>query len=139
MLNLSSCNLHRTPIHGIMGLTALLLDSELSTDQRESLHSVKECANLLLHIINSILDLAKIEAGRVEVEFVPFNVRKLVSSTMKMLAARAQERQLELQWSVESSIPELMVGDSGKIQQCLLNLGKYTLLIQVLAAIYGQD
>ncbi|CAM6090992.1 unnamed protein product [Calypogeia fissa] len=112
----------RTPIHGIMGLTALLLDSELSVDQRDSLSSVKECANLLLHIINSILDLAKIEAGRVEVELVPFNVRQLVSSTMRMLATRGLERHLELLWEVDSAIPEWMVGDSGKIQQCLLNL-----------------
>jgi osomolarity two-component system sensor histidine kinase NIK1 len=112
----------RTPIHGILGLTALLLESELSVDQKESLVSVKECADLLLHIINSVLDLAKIEAGRLEVETVPFNIRKMVSSTFRMLHARAQERGLKLLWDVDRGVPHSLVGDVGKLQQCLLNL-----------------
>lgn len=112
----------RTPIHGILGLTALLLESELSVDQKESLVSVKECADLLLHIINSVLDLAKIEAGRLEVETVPFNIRKMVSSTFRMLHARAQERGLKLLWDVDRGVPHSLVGDVGKVQQCLLNL-----------------
>jgi signal transduction histidine kinase len=103
-------------------LTALLLESELSEDQKESLISVKECADLLLHIINSVLDLAKIEAGRLEVESVPFNIGKLVSSTLRMLQARAQERGLQLLWEVDIGVPQVLVGDVGKIQQCLLNL-----------------
>jgi len=113
----------RTPIHGILGLTALLLESELSVDQKESLVSVKECADLLLHIINSVLDLAKIEAGRLEVERVPFNIRKMVSSTFRMLQARAQERGLKMFWEVDRGVPLSLVGDVGKLQQCLLNLG----------------
>ena len=113
----------RTPIHGVMGLTALVLESELTDDQRESLVSVKECADLLLHIINSVLDLAKIEAGRLELETVPFNIRKMVSSTFRMLQARAQEQGLKLWWEVDKSVPTSFVGDVGKLQQCLLNLG----------------
>lgn len=113
----------RTPIHGILGLTALLLESELTPDQKESLVSVKECADLLLHIINSVLDLAKIEAGRLEVENVPFNIRKMVSSTFRMLQARAQQRGLELVLEVDKGVPQSLVGDVGKLQQCLLNLG----------------
>uniref|UniRef100_A0A7I4DWL5 histidine kinase n=1 Tax=Physcomitrium patens TaxID=3218 RepID=A0A7I4DWL5_PHYPA len=112
----------RTPIHGILGLTALLLESDLSPDQTESLQSVKECADLLLHIINSVLDLAKIEAGRLEVEKVPFNIRKMVSSTFRMLQARAQQRGLKLLWEVDKSVPQTLMGDVGKLQQCLLNL-----------------
>ncbi|CAK9216124.1 unnamed protein product [Sphagnum troendelagicum] len=112
----------RTPIHGILGLTALLLESELSDEQKESLMSVKECADLLLHIINSVLDLAKIESGRLEVERVPFNIEKMVSSTLRMLQARAQERGLQLLWEVDRQVPQVLVGDVGKIQQCLLNL-----------------
>jgi hypothetical protein len=92
----------RTPIHGVMGLTALVLESELTDDQRESLVSVKECADLLLHIINS---------------------RKMVSSTFRMLQARAQEQGLKLWWEVDKSVPTSFVGDVGKLQQCLLNLG----------------
>lgn len=104
-------------------MTALLLESELSSDQEESLISVKECADLLLHIINSVLDLAKIEAGRLEVEKVPFSMRKMVSSTLRMMEARAQERGLRLLWEVHSGVPNLLGGDVGKLQQCLLNLG----------------
>jgi signal transduction histidine kinase len=107
-------------------LTALLLESELTSDQEESLVSVKECADLLLHIINSVLDLAKIEAGRLEVEKVPFNIRKMVSSTFRMLQARAQQRGLQLLWEVEKSVPQTLVGDVGKLQQCLMNLGACT-------------
>lgn len=117
----------RTPIHGILGLTALLLESELTPDQKESLFSVKECADLLLHIINSVLDLAKIEAGRLEVEKVPFNIRKMVSSTFRMMQARAHAHGLQLLWEVDTGVPQSLVGDVGKLQQCLLNLGQCTL------------
>lgn len=113
----------RTPIHGILGLTALLLESELTSDQRDSLLSVKECADLLLHIINSVLDLSKIEAGRLEVETVSFSVRKMVSSTLRMMQARACAHNLQLLWDIEGAVPDTVVGDPGKLQQCLLNLG----------------
>lgn len=116
-------NIGRTPIHGILGLTALLLESELTSDQRESLLSVKECADLLLHIINSVLDLSKIEAGRLEVETVSFSVRKMVSSTLRMMQARACAHNLQLLWDIEGAVPDTVVGDPGKLQQCLLNLG----------------
>jgi osomolarity two-component system sensor histidine kinase NIK1 len=112
----------RTPIHGILGLTALLLESELTCDQKESLVSVKECADLLLHIINSVLDLAKIEAGRLEVENVLFNIRKMASSTFRMLQPRAQQRGLGLLLEIDNGVPHSLVGDVGKLQQCLLNL-----------------
>lgn len=125
----------RTPIHGILGLTALLLESELTPDQKESLFSVKECADLLLHIINSVLDLAKIEAGRLEVEKVPFNIRKMVSSTFRMMQARAQAHGLQLLWEVDTGVPQSLVGDVGKLQQCLLNLGQCTLVILLIVII----
>uniref|UniRef100_A0A7I4DWQ9 histidine kinase n=1 Tax=Physcomitrium patens TaxID=3218 RepID=A0A7I4DWQ9_PHYPA len=112
----------RTPIHGILGLTALLLESQLTADQRESLMSVKECADLLLHIINSVLDLSKIEAGRLDIETVPFSIRKMVSSTLRMMQARAQAHNLQLLWHIEGAVPDNLVGDPGKLQQCLLNL-----------------
>jgi signal transduction histidine kinase len=112
----------RTPIHGILGLTTLLLESKLTSDQKESLISLKECADLLLHIINSVLDLTKIEAGRLEIEKVPFSIRRLVSSTLRMLLTRAQDRGLQLLWEVEGGVPDLLIGDAGKLQQCLLNL-----------------
>lgn len=112
----------RTPIHGILGMTGLLLESTLNADQRDNLLSLKECADLLLHIINSILDLAKIEAGRLEVECVGFSIRRMVTSTMRMLLPRAQSCGLKLLWIVDVDVPDLCRGDPGKIQQCLLNL-----------------
>eukprot|EP00246_Nothoceros_aenigmaticus_P013323 TRINITY_DN4535_c0_g1_i1.p1 TRINITY_DN4535_c0_g1~~TRINITY_DN4535_c0_g1_i1.p1 ORF type:complete len:950 (-),score=142.11 TRINITY_DN4535_c0_g1_i1:345-3143(-) len=112
----------RTPIHGILGMTGLLLESSLNSDQRDNLLSLKECADLLLHIINSILDLAKIEAGRLEVECVHFSIRQMVSSTMRMLLSRAQSFGLKLLCSVDADVPDLCRGDPGKLQQCLLNL-----------------
>lgn len=120
-------HLDRTPIHGILGLAALLLESQLTADQRESLMSLKECADLLLHIINSVLDLSKIEAGRLEVETIPFSIRKTMSSTLRMMQARANAHQLQLLWHIDTAVPDLVVGDSGKLQQCLLNLGMLSL------------
>lgn len=100
-----------------------MLESQLTSDQRESLMSVKECADLLLHIINSVLDLSKIEAGQLEVETVPFSIRKTVSSTLRMMQARAQAHNLHLLWHIDGGVPDKVVGDPGKLQQCLLNLG----------------
>ncbi len=88
---------------------------------------MKECADLLLHIINSVLDLTKIEAGRLEIEKVPFSIRRLVSSTLRMLQTRAQDRGLQLLWEVEGGVPDLLIGDAGKVQQCLLNLGTFAI------------
>jgi signal transduction histidine kinase len=90
----------------------------------ENLLSIKDCADLLLHIINSILDLAKIEAGRLEIETVPFSIRKVVSGTLRMLQIRAKERGLQLLWKVDVDVPPIIAGDPGKLQQCLLNLGE---------------
>lgn len=87
--------------------------------------SVKECADLLLHIINSVLDLSKIEAGRLDIETVPFSIRKMVSSTLRMMQARAQAHNLQLLWHIEGAVPDNLVGDPGKLQQCLLNLGMH--------------
>lgn len=132
----SNSKLYRTPIHGILGLTALLLESQLTADQRESLMSVKECADLLLHIINSVLDLSKIEAGRLEVETVPFSIRKMVSSTLRIMQARAQTHNLQLLWHIDGEVPDSVVGDPGKLQQCLLNLGMLFLGFMVLVTLF---
>ncbi|KAL3695451.1 hypothetical protein R1sor_009527 [Riccia sorocarpa] len=112
----------RTPILGILGLTDLLFQSELTADQLDNMMSVKDCADLLLHIINNILDLAKLEAGRLQVEYIPFKLRDVVSTSLRMLQDRAKARGILLLWKVDSRVPTLVGGDPGKLQQCLINL-----------------
>eukprot|EP00250_Pteridium_aquilinum_P013222 c2120_g1_i1 orf=102-2372(+) len=112
----------RTPIHGIIGMASLALDTELSEEQREHLETVSQSADCLLHIVNAILDLAKIEAGRLELEHVPFNLIETIGSTMKMLQVRAKQKRLDLSWNVPSEVPIHLVGDAGRLQQCILNL-----------------
>lgn len=112
----------RTPIHGIIGMASLALDTELSEEQREHLETVSQSADCLLHIVNAILDLAKIEAGRLELEHVPFNLVETIGSTMKMLQVRAKQKRLNLSWNVPPEVPVHLVGDAGRLQQCILNL-----------------
>lgn len=112
----------RTPIHGIIGMSSLALDTDLTDEQREHLETVSQSADCLLHIVNAILDLAKIEAGRLELEHVPFNLLDTIGSTMKMLQVRAKQKQLDLSWEVSRGVPVHLVGDAGRLQQCLLNL-----------------
>ncbi|KAH7422099.1 hypothetical protein KP509_13G090600 [Ceratopteris richardii] len=112
----------RTPIHGIIGMASLALDTQLSEEQREHLETVSQSADCLLHIVNAILDLAKIEAGRLELEHVPFNLVEMIGSTMKMLQVRAKQKHLEFSWNVDPKVPVHLVGDAGRLQQCILNL-----------------
>ncbi|KAH7445662.1 hypothetical protein KP509_01G019100 [Ceratopteris richardii] len=112
----------RTPIHGIIGMTSLALDTDLKNEQREHLETVSQSASCLLHIVNALLDLAKIEAGRLELEHVPFSLSNIIESTMKMLQARAKQKNLEFTWDVSSDLPAYFIGDAGRLQQCILNL-----------------
>ncbi|KAL2621373.1 hypothetical protein R1flu_001578 [Riccia fluitans] len=112
----------RTPIHGIIGMASLALDTDLTDEQREHLETVAQSADCLLHIVNATLDLAKIEAGRLELENVPFSISDTIGSTMKMLQVRARQKQLELSWDVDPNVPDHLLGDAGRLQQCILNL-----------------
>ncbi|GLJ04637.1 hypothetical protein SUGI_0000330 [Cryptomeria japonica] len=112
----------RTPIHGIIGMASLALDTHLTEEQREHLLTVSESADCLLHIVNAILDLAKIEAGRLELEHVPFKLSDVIGSTIKMLQVRSKQKQLELSWDIAVDVPDNLVGDPSRLQQCILNL-----------------
>ncbi len=112
----------RTPMNGILGMTELALDTDLSDEQREYLELIKTSADALLSIINDILDFSKIESGKMELEKVSFSIRSLLATTEKTLAMRADQRNLELAYEVEDSIPDMLVGDPGRFRQILTNL-----------------
>lgn len=112
----------RTPMNGIIGMTELALDTELNAEQREYLSMVKSSADALLTIINDILDFSKIESGKLELERVEFDVRTLFSHAEKALALRAVQKGVELVYDVDSEIPDMLIGDPGRIRQVLTNL-----------------
>jgi PAS domain S-box-containing protein len=112
----------RTPLNGVMGMTDLALETELTSEQREYLETVKLSADSLLTVINDILDFSKMEAGKIELEVLDFNLRDCVETTLKTLALRADEKNLELMCEVAPEIPELVRGDSNRLRQVILNL-----------------
>ena len=102
----------RTPMNGVMGMTELVLDTELTAEQRDYLNTVKASADSMLSVINDILDFSKIEAGRLELDPVSFDIRDLVEETVRALALRAHEKGLELICDVLPEVPEYVVGDA---------------------------
>ncbi|MBT5860647.1 MAG: hypothetical protein HOH89_05795, partial [Alphaproteobacteria bacterium] len=112
----------RTPINGILGMNDLLLDSQLSPDQREYAETVRDSGEALLGIITDILDFSKIEAGRLELEELDFSLADLIGSVVRLLDPRAQEKNLNISWRVDMEIPPLLRGDPGRLRQVLLNL-----------------
>ena len=112
----------RTPMNGVMGMTDLVLDTELTPEQRDCLNTVKFSADSMLTVINDILDFSKIEAGRLELDPIPFNLRDHVEESARVLAVQAHEKGLELVCNVESDVPEYAVGDVTRLRQILVNL-----------------
>ena len=112
----------RTPMNGIIGMTDLVLDSELTADQRDSLATVRTSADTLLSILNDILDLSKIESRKLTLEVVPLSVRAVVADTVKPLAVRAHQKGLELICDIEPDVPAAVLGDPTRLQQILTNL-----------------
>ena len=112
----------RTPMNGIMGMTELVLDTELQDEQREFLEIVKSSADSLLAIINDILDFSKIEAGRLELESVPIDLATLVEETVRSFGPRAHGKGLELLCDIGEDVPESVAGDPTRLRQVLVNL-----------------
>ncbi len=112
----------RTPMNGIMGMTELVLDSDLTDDQRECLLIVKSSADSLLTVINDVLDFSKIEAGRIDLDPVHFNLRDRLEETVKALALRAHAKGLELLLEVQPGVPDYIVGDPVRVGQIITNL-----------------
>ena len=112
----------RTPMNGVMGMTELVLDTDLTSEQRDYLNTVKSSADSMLAVINDILDFSKIEAGRLELDPVSFNIRDLVEDTVRALALRAHEKGLEVICDILPEVPEYVVGDITRIRQVMVNL-----------------
>jgi signal transduction histidine kinase/DNA-binding response OmpR family regulator/ligand-binding sensor domain-containing protein len=112
----------RTPMNGIIGMTELLFDTKLTSEQRDYLEMVKTSADSLLVIINDILDFSKIEAGKLDLEFINFNLRDSLGDTMRTLAIRAHQKGLELAYHVLPEVPDALVGDPGRVRQIIVNL-----------------
>jgi two-component system sensor histidine kinase/response regulator len=112
----------RTPLNGVMGMTDLVLGTELTPDQRQCLETVKVSADSLLTVINDILDFSKIEAGKTDLDDLDFDLRNSLDSAMRTLALRADESGLELLCDVDPEIPHVVRGDSNRLRQIILNL-----------------
>ncbi len=112
----------RTPMNGIIGMTELVLDTDLNSEQREYLNMAKLSADSLLTLINDILDYSKIEAGKLEIDAIDFNLRNSLGDTMKSLALRAHQKGLELAWDVQPDVPDDLIGDPGRLRQIIVNL-----------------
>jgi two-component system sensor histidine kinase/response regulator len=112
----------RTPMNAIIGMAELVLDTQLSTEQREYLKLVLESADSLLSIINDLLDFSKIEAGKFDLDPVPFEIHESIGDTMKSLAVRAHKKGLELVHDIAADIPAVVVGDPNRLRQVVINL-----------------
>lgn len=112
----------RTPLNGIISYTDLLLDSPLEEQQREDLHVIKSSVHCLKQIINDILDLSKVEAGQLTIDYAPFHLRSVLRETVDVIELIVEERKLVLVVEFSPNVPEQLIGDSIRINQILLNL-----------------
>ena len=112
----------RTPMNAVIGMTALSLTTKLSPRQREYIRTANESAEALLTVLNDILDVSKIEAGRLALEAAPFSLRDTVEEAVKLFAPRAHEKHLELACHIPPDVPDNLLGDAGRLRQVLINL-----------------
>jgi signal transduction histidine kinase/CheY-like chemotaxis protein len=112
----------RTPMNGVIGMTELLLETDLTPEQREYAQAVRSSADALLDVVNEILDFSKIEAGRMELDIAEFELTPLVESVTTLLASQAQAKGLELMSFVDGALPPVVTGDEGRLRQVLINL-----------------
>ncbi len=112
----------RTPMNGVIGMTGLLLDTELDSQQYDFVNTIRSSGDALLTLINDILDFSKIESGKLELEHQPLNIRDCIEETLDMLAPKASENALELAYMIYKNTPSCVMGDVTRIKQILVNL-----------------
>jgi PAS domain S-box-containing protein len=112
----------RTPMNGVIGMTSLLLETELSAEQREYVNTIRGSGEALLTIINDILDFSKIESGKMELERLPFELGVCIEETLELFAVQAASKRLELVYYIDRSVPPLVLGDVTRLRQVLVNL-----------------
>src|SRR5579871_4865188 len=112
----------RTPMNGVTGMTTLLLDTELTDEQRDFVETIHTSADSLVTIINDILDFSKIESGRLDLEEHPFDLRTCIEESIELLAPKAAEKHLDLAYELDDSVPVTVIGDVTRLRQILVNL-----------------
>ena len=111
----------RTPLNGVVGMTGLLLDTELDQEQMEYVHTIKVSADALMSVINDVLDYSKIEAGQMALEHTEFSLREVIETSVELLAAKGKEKSLTMASFMAPDVPDRLVGDPTRIRQVLLN------------------
>ena len=112
----------RTPMNGVLGMTELMLGTELTEQQRKFCNTVHRSGKALLHVINDILDFSKVEAGKLELESIDFELRETVEEVMELMAENAHRKGLELLFEIQSGTPNAVIGDPSRLRQILTNL-----------------
>ncbi|MDJ0519313.1 MAG: ATP-binding protein [Trichodesmium sp. MO_231.B1] len=112
----------RTPMNGIIGMTSLLIDTNLNSEQQEYIHDIHTCSIALLRIINDILDFSKIESNKLDFEERPFNLRLCLEECIDLLAIQAVNKKIELAYLIEDNTPSIILGDETRLRQILVNL-----------------
>jgi signal transduction histidine kinase/CheY-like chemotaxis protein len=112
----------RTPVNGIIGMTELAMQTELTSGQRDYLETINTCAESLLALLNDVLDFSKIEAGKLDLERTEFSLRELLGETVTTLAPRAQNKGLELLLHIRPEVPDMLKGDPHRLRQVIVNL-----------------